>query len=177
MRLTTTGIIALAIGLFLATTAKPQQAPAQKSTAASNDDLIKVEGTYEGKWVTTWHKKLDGTTKCAIKQLSRDRWQGRFWGEWQRVPFDYTVEFAKRKTTKSEAAPPKSNRDNLLVEGKAMIDGADYDWKGTLTPDAFDIQFTGSRYHGSLKLFRIPDQKAAKATAKATPLAADRQPR
>jgi hypothetical protein len=119
----------------------------------------KIDGRYQGKWVTTWHKNLDGTTNCEIKQLTNDRWQGRFWGEWQRVPFDYTVEFAKSKPKKLKSPEGARRAHEVFVEGKAMIDGASYDWTGKLTVQNFDIQFTGSRYNGSLKLSRVEDKK------------------
>src|SRR5258707_112456 len=53
----------------------------------------KLEGLYQGPWVTTKNKKLNGNSNCQIQQLAIDRWKGRFWGTWQQVPFDYTVEF------------------------------------------------------------------------------------
>ena len=64
--------------------------------AAAPDSLpnaSKAEIYYEGPWVTTKNKQLNGTMTCQIKQLPSGHWQGRFWGVWQKVPFDYTVDF------------------------------------------------------------------------------------
>lgn len=147
--------------------------PSPTSSAASKSSSLsppqpksKLEGRYRGRWVTTWHKKLDGTTNCEVKQLAVDRWQGRFWGEWQQVPFDYTVEFTKKKPASSKAAAADPVAKEVAVEGKATIDGATYDWVGQLSADKFDIQFTGSRYNGSLELSRVSDKKLAKSSAR-----------
>src|SRR5437762_11493210 len=64
--------------------------PARSAAPAA---ATKLEGTYEGAWATKKNKKLDGTASCQVKQLSSGRWQGRFWGQWQQMPFDYSVEF------------------------------------------------------------------------------------
>jgi hypothetical protein len=104
-----------------------------------------VEGRYEGKWSTTKNKVLDGPMHCRVRMLAPNRFDGRFWGTWQHVDFDYTVEF----TGSPETGKP--------VVGKATIDGANYDWKGILTPSEFKIQFTGSRYEGHVDLKRVTE--------------------
>jgi hypothetical protein len=48
------------------------------------------------------------------------------------------------------------------VMGTAMIDGASYEWKGQLSIEEFNIEFTGSRYEGILQLKRVPDKKVVK---------------
>src|SRR5688500_17403677 len=53
------------------------------------------EGVYVGTWKTT-NRKLDGAMTCAVKDLGDEKWQGRFFGIWQGVPFVYTVAFAGR---------------------------------------------------------------------------------
>ena len=111
-----------------------------------------VDGRYEGSWVTTKNKKLNGTASCQVRQLGRDRWEGRFWGIWQQVPFDYKVEFAAAKAEQNSAAVENA------VRGTATIDGAYYDWTGTLTPTEFNIQFTGTRYEGQMELKRVADK-------------------
>jgi hypothetical protein len=98
----------------------------------------KIEGLYVGTWQTTTSKKLHGTANCQVKQIADEQWQGRFWGTWEHVDFDYSVTFCGDPVT-----------------GIATIDGADYQWTGTLTQEAFKIQFTGSRYEGSMDLLRI----------------------
>ncbi|HZZ29998.1 MAG TPA: hypothetical protein VFE46_18525 [Pirellulales bacterium] len=131
---------------------KPTVAPNNKDGAPS-----KIEGRYVGTWQTTKSKKLHGTANCIVKQISDEHWQGRFWGMWEHVDFDYTVEFCGDPVT-----------------GTATIDGAEYQWTGTLTQDVFKIQFTGSRYEGSMDLKRIDGPAtviAAKETmGKATPV-------
>ena len=136
---------------------------------APDRPAVRIEGRYAGPWVTTKNKKLDGTTNCEIKQLTNDRWQGRFWGVWQQVPFDYTVEFdrvkdpperletAQAKTTKK--VDLKTEPFGIPVAGKAMIDGASYDWIGRLARQQFNIEFTGSRYEGHLELTRVSEKR------------------
>ena len=94
---------------------------------------------YEGGWKTT-NRKLDGTMTAVVTQRGQQQWRGRFYGVWQGVPFDYTVNFA---------GPPNDLR------GTAVIDGADYQWKGTLSdesPRRFTGSFGGSRYTGYFEL-------------------------
>jgi hypothetical protein len=118
---------------------------------------------YQGNWVTT-NRKLNGTMNCQVKELSPDQWQGRFWGTWEHVPFDYTVEFGHDNSpTAKNGGRLVSISDKALiggepVTGKATIDGAHYDWIGILAPEEFDIKFTGSRYEGHLELKRVQDQ-------------------
>ena len=99
-----------------------------------------------------------------MEQLAKDKWKGRFWGVWQHVPFDYTVEFGPNKSSKRSDEPTNPGEKHgqltadtlgIAVAGKATIDGASYDWTGTLAPNEFDIQFTGSRYEGHLELARV----------------------
>ncbi len=95
--------------------------------------------TYEGTWKTT-NRKLDGTMTCVVTNLRGEKWKGRFYGVWQGVPFDHTVDFA---------GPPSELR------GKAVIDGADYDWHGAISresPNRFTGSFGGSRYAGYFDL-------------------------
>jgi hypothetical protein len=92
--------------------------------------------SYEGSWHTT-NRKLDGTMQCDVKQVASETWQGRFHGVWQGVPFDYTVSFTG----------PAAD-----VRGTATIDGATYNWTGTLSESTFKGRFTGSRYAGHFDL-------------------------
>jgi hypothetical protein len=106
---------------------------------------------------------------CDVKQIAKDRWQGRFWGQWQHVPFDYTIEFAPDKSKNATDERGGHNAPNVkltakatetTVAGTATIDGAHYDWTGTLTPKEFNIRFTGSRYEGHMELSRVDDKKS-----------------
>ncbi len=132
-----------------------QSPPAEVQPSSRPDTAL-----FEGTWNTTKMKKLDGTLSCQLKPLTKDRWQGRFWGVWQQVPFDYTVEFATTNGEKDPAAAKTGSSEptaSQRVRGTATIDGADYDWVGDLTPARFDVQFTGSRYEGNMKLKRVAD--------------------
>lgn len=94
---------------------------------------------YEGTWNTT-NRKLDGTMTCVVAELGKEKWQGRFYGVWQGVAFDYTVAFA-------------GSPDEL--RGTAQIDGADYTWKGRITKGetgSFVGNFGGNRYGGYFDL-------------------------
>jgi len=105
------------------------------------------DALYEGAWHTI-NRKLDGTMTCAVKDLGDNKWSGRFYGQWQGTPFDYTVAFA---------GPAEK------LQGKATIDGADYLWSGSFDPDEahFKGQFGGNRYSGYFDLTK----KATAATA------------
>lgn len=103
------------------------------------DDL-----TYSGTWVTTKNRQLDGTMTCVATDMGQDKWKGHFYGEWQGRKFSYNVEFT-------------GTPDKLV--GKAVIDGADYDWTGVMDaqlPGSFKGTFTGSRYTGSFDLKEKP---------------------
>jgi hypothetical protein len=103
---------------------------------------VAEDAVYEGTWHTT-NRKLDGTMTCTVKDLGDNKWSGRFYGQWQGVPFDYTVPFS---------GPPDK------LQGKATIDGADYIWSGSYNPDDghFKGQFGGNRYSGYFDLVKKP---------------------
>src|SRR5690242_7971095 len=116
------------------------QVPASSMVTKSQPEGRKNELRFAGAWVTTKNKKLDGNANCEVKQLSTDHWQGKFWGVWQHVPFDYTVEFTADKPkqkgelsvamTDNLADRPGGKDQEHRVVGKAVIDGATYDWTG-----------------------------------------------
>jgi len=100
------------------------------TTAAAGQETV-----YEGTWVTT-NRKLDGTMTCVVTDLGNNRWRGHFYGVWEGVQFSYTVRFS---------GPPEK------LHGTAVIDGADYEWTGTITKGPggrFKGSFGGSRYVG-----------------------------
>jgi hypothetical protein len=138
------------------------QNPAAVAELKTRSSASSGVARFEGAWNTTKFKKLDGTLSCQLKPLAKDRWQGRFWGVWQQVPFDYTVEFAEANDEKANPATAQtgsSQPQGQRVRGTATIDGAHYDWVGNLTPARFDVQFTGSRYEGRMELKRVADQR------------------
>lgn len=97
------------------------------------------EVVYEGPWHTT-NRKLDGIMTCVVTDLGDEHWQGRFFGVWQGVSFDYTVPFS---------GPPTK------LHGQATIDGADYTWNGEILdsgPGEFKGTFGGTRYTGYFAL-------------------------
>jgi hypothetical protein len=100
---------------------------------ASAEELV-----YHGKWSTT-NRKLDGLVTCVVTPIENHKWQGRFYGTWQGVEFDYLVNFVG---TANE------------LEGTARIDGATYNWRGWITPQQFKANFSGDRYAGSFDLQR-----------------------
>jgi hypothetical protein len=165
-------VFAAALIVPLASAFAFAETPIPKATSQTPYTGPKIEGRYYGPWVTLKNKKLDGTCNADIKQLARDRWEGRFWGVWMQVPFDYTVEFDRVKTPPhvletAEVVKPKkvshsTESGPVHVVGKAMIDGASYDWAGTLSFKQFDIQFTGSRYEGHMEMARVPEKKTEK---------------
>ena len=112
------------------------------ATVVSAEDYV-----FEGPWHTT-NRKLDGIMTCEVQDLGDEKWQGRFHGVWQGVPFDYTVNF--------EGPPTK-------LRGTAQIDGADYQWTGSMgreataeSPARFKGSFGGTRYTGYFDLKEKP---------------------
>jgi hypothetical protein len=99
-----------------------------------------AEYVYRGTWQTV-NRPLDGEMTCVVTPTARHAWQGRFYGVWQGVEFDYTVDFT---------GPPKD------LQGTAMIDGASYEWRAWISRDAMKANFSGSRYEGSFDLKRVP---------------------
>ncbi len=99
--------------------------------------------TYKGKWVTT-NRRLNGIQTCNVTWLGGEKWKGRFHGTWMGIKYDYTVDF-------------KGKPDN--VTGTATIDGASYNWKGTISPEKFKATFTGSRYTGYFDMDRVDTKK------------------
>lgn len=94
---------------------------------------------FEGKWRTT-NRPLDGTMTCVVTDLGNENWQGRFYGVWQGVAFDYNVSFSG----------PASQ-----LHGTALIDGANYTWTGRIDEGplgSFQGTFGGDRYRGSFDL-------------------------
>jgi hypothetical protein len=161
------GILVLTLAQWSACDRDSSRAVADESQHPST----KLEGRYQGPWVTTKNKKLDGIANCEVEQLAKDKWKGRFWGVWQHVPFDYTVEFGPDKSNKRSDEPKNRSEKRgqltadssaIPVAGRATIDGARYDWTGTLAPNEFDIEFTGSRYEGHLELARVHQPVAVK---------------
>lgn len=94
---------------------------------------------FEGTWKTV-NRKLDGRMTCIMTDLGEQKWQGRFFGVWQGVPFDYTVDF---------------NGPLTELRGTAVIDNANYIWAGRVdegAPGLFRGNFDGDRYRGSFEL-------------------------
>ena len=111
---------------------------------------------FEGPWKTT-NRKLDGIMTCVLKDLGEDKWQGRFYGIWQGVPFDYTVKFT---------GSPQG------FKGTAVVDFADYTWTGSIddsSPAVFNGKFGGSRYTGFFALKEQKKAQPATATTAAKP--------
>lgn len=106
---------------------------------------------FEGTWRTT-NRKLDGRMTCIMTDLGDQKWQGRFFGVWQGVAFDYHVDFSGPLTE---------------LRGTAVIDQANYAWAGRVdegSPTSFRVNFDGDRYRGSFELFERP--KAASSPTK-----------
>ncbi len=108
--------------------------------SAKSEELV-----YRGKWNTT-NRKLDGEMTCVVERRTADSWEGRFFGTWQGVNFDYKVAFS-------------GSPDDLT--GSATIDGAAYQWRGLMTREIFKANFTGDRYLGSFELHRADPSTAS----------------
>jgi hypothetical protein len=106
-----------------------------------SSSLLAEDFVFEGPWHTT-NRRLDGIMTCEVREVSPEKWRGRFYGVWQGVAFDYTVAFS---------GPPTDLR------GTASIDGADYTWKGKFEGEkpgftAFKGVFGGTRYTGHFEM-------------------------
>ena len=102
--------------LAFSTSVADGQTPQAAVVPNSPPEVAKIEGRYSGMWVTTKNKKLDGTANCEVKQLAQDQWQGRFWGVWQHVPFDYTVEFGRDKDKKNGTEMSRKVADKMSTQ-------------------------------------------------------------
>jgi hypothetical protein len=96
------------------------------------------EYIYEGPWHTD-NRPLNGDMIAVINYNGKETWTGRFYGVWNQAPFDYTVDFTGPATK---------------LKGSALIDGASYNWTGTIDKDTLKVDFTGSRYYGSFDMKR-----------------------
>ena len=97
------------------------------------------ELVFKGEWRTT-NRPLNGVMTCKATDLGAEKWQGRFFGVWQGVPFDYTVNFSG----------PASE-----LRGTATIDGAAYTWAGSMDRSGRLVgTFGGERYEGHFDLQR-----------------------
>ena len=136
--------------------------PAPAPSGASLEST-RLEGKYEGAWITTNSSSRDGIANCEVKQLSKDQWQGRFWGGSKQKPFDYTVELSLDKgddNSPAAAERSKAKKGTVLVKGKATIDGAHYDLAGEFNSGEFKIHSTGGgQYEGTMLLKRVPEPK------------------
>jgi hypothetical protein len=103
---------------------------------APHAPAAKKDAVYEGTWVTT-NRQLDGTMTCDVTDLGGGRWKGHFHGVWHGREFSYKVEFS---------GPPGR------LKGRAKIDGASYEWTGSMTKGRLKGEFTGDRYLGSFNL-------------------------
>jgi hypothetical protein len=137
--------------------------------SGASPELAKLEGKYEGAWISTGGNSLDGIANCEVKQLSKDHWQGRFWGGSKQKPFDCTVDLS---LDKGDDHPPaagqqsKVKKGEVLVKGKAKIDGADHDFAGELNAGEFKIHVTGGQHEGSMLLKRVQQPKSVAKNGK-----------
>jgi len=91
---------------------------------------------YVGPWRTT-NRPLNGIMTAVVTDLGNNQWQGRFYGVWEGVAFDYTVRFS---------GPAD------MMKGAAVIDNANYTWIGRMNEHGFNGTFTGDRYTGYFRL-------------------------
>ena len=119
---------------------------------AAFGSLLAEDRVFAGPWKTT-NRKLDGIMTAVVRDLGDNKHQGRFYGVWQGVPFDYTVKFTG----------PTS-----ALKGTAIIDHADYTWTGVIdeqSPAVFQGKFGGSRYTGHFELKEKKSSAPAARTA------------
>jgi hypothetical protein len=107
-----------------------------------------ADKVYHGDWKTT-NRKLDGQMTCIVTEKGKEQWEGRFYGIWQGVDFDYTVPFT-------------GPLDEL--QGKATIDGVAYEWKARIDGERFRANFGGDLYRGSFDLKATTQAKPAPVT-------------
>ena len=109
-----------------------------KETIYAVSVLDQPQGVLEH--VVSLRELLMAPPEAMITDLGDQQWRGHFYGVWQGVQFSYTVKFS---------GPPEK------LQGTAVIDGADYEWTGSMSKEApgwFKGSFGGSRYIGSFNL-------------------------
>ncbi|HVU88255.1 MAG TPA: hypothetical protein VHD36_13125 [Pirellulales bacterium] len=105
---------------------------------AAGEHVQAEDYVFAGPWKTT-NRKLDGVMTAIITPEANQQWQGRFFGTWQGVDFDYRVRF-------------QGSPDHL--HGTAVIEGAEYQWRGRINGELFRVNFGGDRYEGNFELKR-----------------------
>ena len=90
-------------------------------------------GSYVGPWKTS---QLNGTMQCDITAKGTTL-QGRFFGNWRGIDFDYNEDLL-------------GTPDNL--SGTANIDGENYKWRGSIKDGVFKANFTSGGNTGFFEL-------------------------
>ncbi len=115
------------------------------TSVCSAQEKAKEDLVYRGKWVTTdCFYPLDGIQTAVVTWISEGEWKARIFGIWAGKKYEYKITFTGTV-----------NR----LRGWTIIDGAYYQWTGTITQKKFKIQFTGDRYTGSFDLDRMKAKK------------------
>ena len=98
---------------------------------------IQINKKFKGKWNTVKGKILDGEMICEVLTEDQKTWKGTFHGVWQGVAFSYDVDWI---------GPVEH------MTGKAVVDGVNYEWNGSIIGDRFKGDFESPRYDGSFDL-------------------------
>lgn len=111
------------------------------TSPAQRDSGIGKTYVFNGEWVT-YNRSLDGSMTAHVTPLEKlennsFKYSGRFFGVWQGVAFDYSITF--------------TGKPNKLA-GTALIDGASYEWEGSINFKEFKGEFSGNRYYGKFNL-------------------------
>jgi hypothetical protein len=98
----------------------------------------------------TTNRKLNGTINCLVKKIRPTNGKAVFGVFGNMSPWTISSNSAGKTRPHKDGGrlvriSDKSLAPGIPVTGKATIDGAHYDWIGILSPEEFDIQFTGSR--------------------------------
>lgn len=103
------------------------------------------EYAFHGSWEAS-NRPINGPMSCEFKSLGNYKYEARFYGIWQGVPFDYPVKFT---------GTPVKQGDKIIkisLKGTATVDFVPYTWTGFADAENLTGTYTSHRYVGSFAM-------------------------
>jgi hypothetical protein len=110
--------------------------------------LLARDYVYQGEWVTTSGRQLNGSMTCILTPTAKHKYNGRFYGVWMGQSFDCPVQIT---------GPIEKLQGFATLE-----DGSSYAWAGFVSKDEMRAKFNGSSYNGYFNLKRNKNMEKPK---------------